>query len=339
MKKDINIVDIATIAGVSVSTVSRVINNHPDVSEKTRKKVIQAVKDNDYIPNNSAQNLKRESMRAIGVIVKGFSNPFFNPMLTIIQEELRKNRYTMLLQQVDTDKNELAAAIALCKEKKPRALIFMGGNFKHAPESLAKIDLPYIMLTTTMNQNVNRHCFSSITIDDYCAAYEISDRICKAGHKNIAAISSHWDDISISSLRVNGFVQALKDNGVDFDAKQIAYAGEFSRQAGYDAAKHLLQQKQYSCIFCISDLIALGAMRAVYDLGFKLADEVSIVGFDGLEEGRYAIPSLATVKQPREEMAYCCVELLFSLLRKNTEHEHVLFDTEYVAGESFKAMN
>lgn len=335
MPRDANIIDIAEYAGVSVSTVSRVLNNHPDVSPATRKKVMAVIEEHHYIPNDSARNLKRESMRAIAVVVKGLSNPFFTSMFQVIQEELEKNRYTMLLHQVDTRENEVSAAIALCKEKKPRGLIFMGGSFRHTRSHLAKIDVPYAMLTITLHSKVDRDSFTSVTVDDFQAGYDLTRHICAAGHRKIAFIGSNSDDISISRLRMEGYLQALRDLGLPEEDSCIEYAGEFSYQAGYEAAKRLLAQCEFTCLFCISDLLALGAMRALYEAGRRIPEDISVVGFDGLEEGRYAIPSLTTMKQPGEEMAHKCVDLLLNRLRYNAPHQHLLFDAEFLPGESF----
>lgn len=333
---DMTIVDIANIAGVSVSTVSRVMNNHPDVSAKTREKVMAVIKRNSYIPNNSARNLKRESMKAIGVVVKGFSNPFFMEMLTVIQKELEQNRYTMMLHQIDPRQDEVDAAISLYKEKKPRGLIFMGGNFEHTRDKLALLDVPYMMLTITMQKNVDRTSFSSVSVDDYRAAYDITRHIIKSGHRHLAAISSNADDISISRLRIDGFRQAMIESGLEFDDGCVSYAGAFTRMAGYNSAKHLLERRDISCLFCISDLIALGAIRAIHDSGRSVPDDISVIGFDGVDEGRYSIPSLASVKQPDKKMAHMSVKILLDHIRNGSEHKHLTFETTFSEGESFK---
>lgn len=335
MRKDVNILDIAHYAGVSVSTVSRVLNKHPDVSLATRQKVLGVIEEHNYIPNNSARNLKRESMRAVGVIIKGFSNPFFLSMLTIIQEELEKDGYLMILHQVEPREDEFVAAVSLCKEKKPQGLIFMGGYFKHNRAVLGKLDVPFVMLTITMQNDMDREKFSSVTIDDMMAAYNTTQHICIHGHREIAVIGSTRDDISISRLRIEGYLNALQNYGIAPDEKKIAYAGDFSSKAGYDATQALLQKTQFTCLFCISDSLALGSIRAIYDAGMRVPKDISVVGFDGIEAGRYSIPSLATVKQPEARMAHKSVEILLNRLGTGSSYEHVVFETCFMDGESF----
>lgn len=338
MPEDVNIIDIARISGVSVSTVSRVLNKHPDVSPKTRQKVLDVIEKHSYIPNNSARNLKRESITAIGIMVKGFTNLFFTHMLNVIQSELTERHYLMLLQQVAPEQDEVDEAISLVKEKKPRGLIFLGGSFQQRREKLALLGVPYVTATITIHKNVDRAAFSSVTIDDYAEAYAVTDRICKAGHKRVAAIGFQATDMSISRLRIDGFRQALVDNGCYTGEECVAYAGEFSMTAGHRAARILLERDDFTCLFCISDMLALGAMRAIHEIGFSIPDDVSVVGFDGIEAGRYSIPSLATVAQPGTEMALESVRIILNRLHADSPHAHLIFPARFVEGESFKPL-
>ena len=339
MAEDINIIDIARFAGVSVSTVSRVLNNHPDVSPKTRQRVEGVIEQYAYVPNNSARNLKRESLRAIAVLVKGFTNPFFTPMIDVIQHELQDMRYMMLLQQLDQDQDELDVAISLVKEKKPRGVIFLGGNFDQPQDKMSMLGVPFVMTTISIQKSINPEIYSSVTIDDYTEAYKVVDHICKSGHKRIAAIGFYPNDRSISYLRMEGYKHALRDHGYEVNNELLTYAGDFSMSAGYNTAKRLLQKRSdFTCLFCVSDLIALGAIRAVYDAGFRIPEDISIVGFDGIEAGQYSIPSLATVQQPGDVMAHESVQVLMNRLRRHAPNKHLIFDAHFREGESFRRL-
>ena len=116
----INIKDIARICGVGVSTVSRAINNHPDINPETKNMIMQAIKEHNYIPNNSARNLKRTDSKAIAVLIKGISNPFFSKMIRVFEEEIQKKKYLFIMQRVDASEDEVDVALELIKEKKPR---------------------------------------------------------------------------------------------------------------------------------------------------------------------------------------------------------------------------
>ena len=337
--RDLTIVDVAKLAGVGVATVSRVINKRPDVSSETKRKVLDVIEENGYIPNVSARNLKRESAKAIGVMIKGFRNPVFTAMLEIIQQEIERNGYTLILSQVDPDQDEVSAAISLCKEKKPRGLIFMGGNFRHTRDKLSMLDAPYVMLTITMHADVDRESFSSVTVDDYSAGQSVAKVIYEAGHRDVVIMGARAEDISISRLRIEGFSNAWAQRLAPLEKERIAYAGAFTYQSGYDATKALLKRLRFTCLFCISDTQALGAIRAIHDAGLRVPEDISVVGFDGIEEGRYFIPSLATLRQPSKPMVKASVRILLDHIRSGMPHEHLLFNPEFFAGESFASVN
>lgn len=333
--ESLTIVDIARLAGVSVSTASRVLNKHPDVSKATYQKVMKVIEEHGYVPNNSARSLKRTSMKAVAVIMKGFSNPIFTAMLNIIQRELDQSGYTMLLSQIDPNHDEVMAAISICKEKKPKGIIFMGGNFTHSRDNLAMLNVPFIMLTMTMHKDVDRKSFSSVTIDDRLAGYAVAKEIYQNGHKKFAIIGANENDISVSKLRIDGFCKYLKEQGLNWNVQNIEYAGGFTYRAGYEAAKKLLSKAEFTCIFCVADILALGAIRAIADADLSVPGDISVIGFDGIEEGQFFIPSLATMKQPEDEMAHRCVKILLNHIRKGAAHRHELFEAPFYPGESF----
>ena len=150
---EVNMKDIARHAGVSVSTVSRVLNGQGYIRQETREKVLRAIEKYHYIPNNSARNLKREAVKAVGIVVKGFSNPFFVRMLDVVQRVLEEKGYLMYLHPIDPLEDEVEEAVSLVKEKKPMGILFLGGNFEHGREKLDLLSVPYVMLAMMMNRD------------------------------------------------------------------------------------------------------------------------------------------------------------------------------------------
>ena len=327
---------IADQAGVSVSTVSRVLNQHPDVSEKTRKKVETVIYSTGYVPNNSARNLRKGPRNAIGVIIKGISNPFFSSMLNTIQEQLKKNNYLMFVRQVGEEDSEVDAAISLCIDKKPRGLIFMGGRFQQSSAKLSQIDIPFVTLTVSLQLDSGQALYSSVSIDDYHEMSLIAMQVIQAGHRKLAVIGSYEDDASVSNLRINGLLAAAKKAGVSPEQIPIAYAGGYSLSDGYAAAQRLSTGHHFSCLFCVSDILAIGALRGLHDNGFAVPGEISVLGFDGIEEGGYTIPTLATVCQPRTDMAHKGVELLLAQLYGSPQPQHILYHADFLERESFQ---
>ena len=214
--EEITIRDIARICGVGVSTVSRAINNHPDINPETKETIMRVIKENNYVPNNSARNLKRQDAKAIAVLVKGINNSFFSQMIKVLEEEIKEKSYSMVLQHVDYDDDEVEVALKLVKEKRLRGIIFLGGYLVHSEEKLAQLHVPFILSTTGMlPKGFSRNTYSSVTVDDTKESYKMVDYLCKNGHKDIAIVCARKTDASIGKLRLEGYKKALKDNGIE----------------------------------------------------------------------------------------------------------------------------
>ena len=214
--EEITIKDIARICGVGVSTVSRAINNHPDINPETKEMIMRVIKENNYVPNNSARNLKRQDAKAIAVLVKGINNSFFSQMIKVLEEEIKEKSYAMVLQHVDNDEDEVEVALKLVKEKRLRGIIFLGGYLVHSEEKLAQLHVPFILSTTGMlPKGFSRNTYSSVAVDDTKESYKMVDYLCKNGHKDIAILCARKTDASIGKLRLEGYKKALKDNGIE----------------------------------------------------------------------------------------------------------------------------
>ena len=183
----ITIKDVAKICGVGVSTVSRAINNHPDINEETKNMVLQVIREHNYIPNNSARNLKRSVSRTIVVFIKGIDNPFFSAMIKIFGEEIQNHRYSFLLHRVDSGENEVDVAMEVIKEKKPKGIIFLGGYFSHSQKKLGQLDIPFVLSTIASTEQMDRNRFSSISVDDMAESYKMVSYLCGQGHKKSAS--------------------------------------------------------------------------------------------------------------------------------------------------------
>ena len=137
--EQVTIRDIARKCKVGVSTVSRAMNNHPDINPETKEMILKVIAESNYVPNNSARNLKRSNAKAIAILVKGMDNMFFNNMISVIEEVVRKKKYACIIERVEEKANEVDSAIEIVKEKRLRGIIFLGGNFTHPHEKMAQI--------------------------------------------------------------------------------------------------------------------------------------------------------------------------------------------------------
>ncbi len=338
----ITIKDIAKLSGVGISTVSRAINNHPDINSETRLKVMKVIEEHNYIPNNSAINLKRTNSRTIAVLVKGISNSFFSDMIKVFEEGIQKKKYAFLLHKVDQNEDEVDVALGLIKEKRLSGIIFLGGYFSQNNEKLSKIDVPFVLSTVAFPEKYNA-LFASVAVDDMKESYKIVDYICKKGHKKIAIIAASSRDESIGKLRLDGYKKALKENCIEYDDNLCFHMRDdiegYSMENGYSVMNKIIDSdvnKDITAVFAVSDSLAIGACRAIYDKGLSIPGDYSIAGFDGIEIGKYYNPILTTVRQPVDKIATETLTQLFNMIRHNGKIKNIIFDATIEKGESIK---
>jgi LacI family transcriptional regulator len=337
--------DIARICGVGVSTVSRAINNHPDINEETKTQIMQAIKEYNYIPNNSARNLKRSESNTIAVLIKGISNPFFNNMLKVFENEIQRKKYSFLLHRVEEHEDEIEIALLLEKEKRLKGIVFLGGYFSESEAKLKQLKIPFILSTGGVSEEIDKDSYSFVTVDDFQESYKMVDYLCKLGHKRIATISAPPDDESIGKLRLEGYMKALEDNKLPFDRNLVRYIKDekmdtFSMKYGYEVTKQLLASgTDCTAIFAISDSMAVGTCKAIIENGNRVPEDYSVAGYDGIDFAFYYNPSITTMRQPVEEMAEETIRILFDIIDERIQRERKTFDAELVIGQSTKRID
>ncbi len=336
--------DIAKICGVGVSTVSRAINNHPDINPETKEKIMNTIKEYGYVPNNSARNLKRVDAKAIAVLVKGIANPFFANMIKIIEEECKRKRYSMELQHIESDEDEVDVAQKIVKEKRLRGIIFLGGLFSHSEEKLKKLNVPFVFSTAgSIPENISKNQYSNLCVDDYKESMKMVDYLIGLGHRRIAIIVAEPYEESIGQLRLEGYIDALKKNGIQPDSALVFQTSDeishFSMENGYCTTKRLVESGvDFTALYAVSDVLAIGATRALLESGRKVPDDVSVAGYDGIDVSGYISPSLTTIRQPVEAMAKDTVKLLFDIIAGKKDHQHITYEAELLERESTKAI-
>lgn len=341
--EEITIKDIARICGVGVSTVSRAINDHPAINQETKKKIMQVVREHNYIPNNSARSLKRQDTKSIAVLVKGINNAFFSEMIEVLEAEIKDKDYAMVLQNVDFDEDEVDVALQLVRERRPKGIIFLGGYLVHSEEKLEQLGVPFILSTTgIVPKGYNRTTYSSVAVDDTKESCKIVDYLCRNGHKDIAIICARGTDASIGKLRLEGYKKALKKNKIPVREELILPMREefedYSLENGYMVMKEFLKKGSCTAVFAISDVLAIGAGRAIAEAGLKVPEDISVVGYDDVEISKYLVPALTTVKQPVDSIARETARILFDIIDNGARHQHCVFEGELVMRESAKAI-
>jgi len=333
MEKNATIYDIARSVGVSKSTVSRVLNGHPGVSDETKRNVQQAIKDFTYIPNNSARSLPSLSTQTVVFMVCGITNPFFSKIISLILEKMDHNNVDVTLHSYDPgfDSNIMDVLISICKEKRPKGVILLGGSYEDCYIKMRNITAPIVMASTTIFEDPDRSWFSSVTIDDEAEGGKMAEYIYQNGHRKVAIIGEFY-------RREKGIYRAFKKYGITPTVGELEYDRAYSFKTGYKSAKKLLSTGEYTCLLCLSDVLAIGAMKAVKEKGLRIPEDVSVVGFDGIEYGEYTNPVLTTFMQPAEKLAEKSVSILLGLINNGKSHNHYVLESTLGEGGSFQAL-
>ncbi|RRD92315.1 LacI family transcriptional regulator [Clostridiales bacterium COT073_COT-073] len=343
MSYPVTIKDIAKFCNVGVSTVSRALNKHSDVNPNTRNKITAAAIELGYIPNNNARNLRKTANKSIMVIVKGIRNSFFNRFIHVLVEEIDKKGYSLLLEVTDETKNDLQFAITTANEKKPAGIIFLGGNIFHSEKEIKSFQFPFVLCSGQMPSDIDKSLYSAVSLDDREESRKITNYLIQMGHKKIALLAADINDIGVGKLRLEGYLDALTQAGIKTPIINYTPNEEtiptFSMENGYIRMKELLEKKHdFTAVYALSDTIAIGACRALFDHGLCVPVDVSVIGFDGRDICNYYSPRLATLIQPADDMARNSAEILFEQIEQQSSHKIITLNGILEYGESVRPL-
>lgn len=305
--------DVARRAGVSPRTVSNVVNDFELVADETRSRVRKAVEDLGYQPNLVARNLRSGRTGMIGLAIPEILVPYFSELSGAVIEQARRRSYTVIIEQTGGDPEEEQ----LLLKPSGRTQLFDGLIF--SPLGIGAADLasradgrPLVLL----GERIIEGPFDHIAIDNVAAARAATEHLIDMGCRRIAAIGDQRHVLShTGTYRTKGYKQALKAAGRPFDRRLVSQVEYFHRDCGAAAMDRLLElDDPPDAVFCYNDLLALGAMRSVLSRGLRVPDDVAIVGFDDIEDGRYSTPTLTTVAPDKSRIAEVAVELILGRL-------------------------
>ena len=330
--------DLAVKTGYAVGTVSRALNNHPNVSDKARESILKAADECGFELNVNAKQLKQQHFNTILVVAKGIGNELFSEMIQSIQHLVSKTRYQLVVDYMDENANEVIRVIQLCREKKPMGVLFLGGNKDNFARDFDKIDVPCVLVTNTA-ADLHFPNLSSVATDDAEAAHCAIETMVALGHRKFAIIGGDRSVSDTSRLRYEGCRHAFDEHGIDFD-DTLNYRGvRFSCEDGYRATKELLAGgREFTAMFAVADVMAMGAIRALWEAGLRVPEDVSVMGVDGLPLGSYLIPQLSTVRQSACRMAMRSVEILLDNMEKGLAPCHETVPFEVQKRESIRAV-
>lgn len=324
--------DIAKMAGVSVTTVSRVLNHRPDVNPATREKVEKIIREYNFVGNKNARGLKQTG-EVIGVIVRGRSNPFLNSLAESILLHASSLPDQFVTEYIDERDNEFETALRMTRQNKVKGMIFVGSLIDDRVQVIRNLEVPVVFTTVNAKAAAMPNA-SSVAVDDRSMGRLIGEELLKLGHRKIAVFGSNPVAEDSLAMRFQGFLDACTELGVPFNQEDYREC-RFSPEAGYNAAMEYFREcPGTTALFAMSDAVAVGAVRALRDLGKAVPDDVSVIGFDGIDLSRFTIPRLNTVEQPVDEIARRSVNLLLDMMEKGATPRHVLVRALYRARES-----
>ncbi|WP_300368122.1 LacI family DNA-binding transcriptional regulator [uncultured Subdoligranulum sp.] len=326
--------DIAREAGYAVGTVSRVINNNPNVSPAARARIRAVIEKYNFQPNTNAKHLKQQASQGIAMIVKGTHNMLFALVLEKLQAQCGAAGYNSMVYYIDEQDNEVDRARQICREHKPHGVIFLGSDRNHFGPDLEELGVPCLLMTNSAAGEAIEN-LSSVSVDDAAAAARMVAYLLDHGHRRIAFIGGDLVSSQPSSARLSGCIGELSRHGMALNLAAQYVPARYTLPGGYAAMEQLLQTVPgLTAVFAFSDIMAIGAIRALRDHGLRVPEDVSVCGFDGIELAAYLAPRLTTIRQPADRMASRGVAMLVHCIEQHSGTVHELVPYELLEGES-----
>ncbi|WP_026932116.1 LacI family DNA-binding transcriptional regulator [Glycomyces tenuis] len=327
--------DVAELAQVSVRTVSNVVSGYTHVSERMRQRVLRAIEELDYRPNPVARTLRTGRTGMLALVVPEIDVPYFSELARDVIDAAAEFGYRVMIDQTGHD-HERERRLLMGED---RTMLFDGILFSPLVTKSELLDmhrsehLPLVLL----GEHEFDGRYDHVAIDNVRAARDAVAHLVEIGRTRIAAIGAQpLEEYATPLLRTAGYEAALEEAGLEARPEYATPAPHYSRTDGYEAAKVLLEvSPRPDAIFCFSDLLAVGAMRAVFDAGLSVPDDVAVIGVDDIEEGRFTRPSLSTVSLDTPFIAREAVRRITARIEDpHAEAEEVVAPHRLVARES-----
>ncbi len=326
--------DVAELAEVHPSTVSRVINGNPRISEKTKNRVLLIIKKLGYTPNAIARGLKTKRTHTLGMLIPDITNPFFAEIARGVEDAANKNSFNVILCNTDDKLKKERTYLDILKEKRVDGLIL--GTAHTKDDSILKLEknnFPYILVSRNIEE-LDKNC---IIIDDVVGGIMATEYLIRLGHRRIAHITGPLK-VRAAIDRVDGYKNALKKYHIEYK-EELIEEGDFRIKSGYQAMKKFLDLPEPpTAIFAANDLLALGAMQAIQKMKFHIPEDFSIIGFDDIRVSSFVYPPLTTIRQPMLEMGILAVKMLLKIIEEGEFNQRrIILQPKLIIRESCKS--
>ncbi|HCI29045.1 MAG TPA: LacI family DNA-binding transcriptional regulator [Fervidobacterium sp.] len=291
MKKFVTIRDVAATAGVSINTVSRALNDKPDINEETKKRVLRVAKELGYVRDATALSLRYGLTRVVGVIFEDSSNPFFSEVFKGIEMKARENGFSVILMNTEKDYNVEEEAIRTMISRRVDGIIITPTQeMSQDIEFLANISIPSVILGV----HFDKLKLPEVHTDDVTGGFLATDYLIKKGRKRILLLNG-LSYKSVARMRFEGYKKALKNNGIEF-TDELVYEISEGVESAYSKTKELLLSGlDFDGMFCFNDIFAIGAIQALKEYGERIPQDISVVGYDDISYAKYISPALTTI--------------------------------------------
>ncbi|WP_010236027.1 LacI family DNA-binding transcriptional regulator [Clostridium arbusti] len=328
-----SIKDVAKEAGVSIATVSRVLNDVDVVNEETKKKVRVAIKKLDYRPNIIARSLKTQRTRTIGIVIPDISSQFYPEIVRGAEDVANIYNYNVILCNTDLDAEKEIEYIRVLREKMVDGVMYMSNCLEdNILKMLNDLSIPTVLVETRGKD----YGFPSVTIDNEKAAYEATEYLIKKGNKKIAYVGVNPETENASAVRFNGYKNAILDNGLDYNEDLVQFGG-LKAADGRDGMEAIIHKGKVDAVFCASDEVAMGVINTLRDNGIKVPEDVDVVGFDNIYASSIYYPKLTTVEQPMYDMGSVGMRMLIKVINKaGIDQEHIVLDYKLIERDTCK---
>jgi DNA-binding LacI/PurR family transcriptional regulator len=300
--------DVAKAAGVSIKTVSNVIHNHPNVTPKTKEKVEAAISALNYSPNLNARSLRTGKTNVIGLAIPELLNSYFTELANYVILAAEEKGLTVVIEQTRGDRDKELKVLDHAERNLVDGMIYSPLGLHQEDAKLTNVSYPLVLVGENIFNGPKDH----VTMKNIEAAQAATEYLIGLGHKRIAVIGAHKGEvIGSAGLRLTGYKKALKAAGIKYDESLVGYTAPWFRSNGAEVMAGLLKRtRDFTAVFALNDLLAFGAMRVLQEQGISIPKDVSVLGFDNLEEAKYSIPSLSSLEPGKEEIARKAVDAL-----------------------------
>lgn len=332
MKKNITIKEVAKLAGVSISTVSRVINDSKPVTDEVKQRVLDVIKETGYVPNPLARSLVTKKSKLLGVIVPEVSDSFVNEIVNGIECVAKMYEYDILLANTYSEKSQELKSIELLKAKQVEGIVMISWTLDEEHIDLInKSNIP----ATYISKTARKFDVCTVSTNNEDATYDMTKFLIDKGHKDIALIMTSEDNTVLEDERKRGYERALVDNNINIKENLIRH-GNTDYKSGYNSMMDMLNENiKPDAVFVTGDEAAIGAINAVFDKGYKVPDDISVAGFNNSKLAKIYRPKLTTVGQSLYDMGAVAMRMVIKMINGETiEEKKFVLPYEIIQRES-----